>query len=98
MFDMSQIAEKISGLFEQSGVHAESLPGGLAELAQSANIDLSALESAPIEQLTTLLSQAGIDPTGLADSQIIETAQDLVQKGALENLDLSQLLNSTDKQ
>lgn len=98
MFDLSQIVEKISGLFEPSGAIAENLTGGLAALIRKADDILSALENAPIERPSAVLFESGIDPTNLADGQIVQAAQDLVQPGSIESLDLIQPFDATKEQ
>lgn len=96
MFDFGQIVEKMTGLFEQSGEAQNLLNSNMTEWLESANLDPSLLENASVDQLSELLSQAGIDPTSLADGQILETAQELLQSGGLENVDLSSITGNAE--
>ncbi|MFY0611177.1 MAG: hypothetical protein JXQ99_06605 [Hyphomicrobiaceae bacterium] len=97
MFDFGQIIEKVSGLFEQGGA-SDALGSNLTDLVEAANFDPSILANAPIDQLSELLNQAGIDPTKLADGEILDTAQDLLQSGTLDHIDLGQLQSLGNRQ
>ena len=43
-------------------------------------------------QLSTMLSEAGIDPANLSEADLLGTAQELLQSGVASELGLGQLL------
>lgn len=94
MIDFGQIVDKVSNLFGDSNEFKDGVAGQIGELLGGQSFDASMLENLSVDQLGELLSQAGIDPSTIADGQLLETAQQLFADGGIENIDLSQWLGS----
>ena len=92
MLDISQVVDKVAGLFADGGAVQDVLAGNLTELFGNANIDPTILENLSLEQLGETLAGAGIDVSALTEGQVSELAQQMSENGGLEGIDLGALL------
>ena len=92
MFDISNVVDKVGGLFGQGSAVQEAIGGNLSEVLGNTGLDPAMLENLPIDQVGQWLSDAGIDPATLGEGQLAEIVQQ-VSEGGVEGLDISNILS-----
>ena len=92
MLDISNLVDKVGGLFTDGGAMQDVLAGNLTELFGNANIDPALLENLSLDQLGETPAGAGIDVSALTEGQLSELAQQMSENGGLEGIDLGALL------
>ena len=89
MFDLSTIVDRATDLFK--GTDFQDVFGtDLADRLSEFGIDSSSLAD-----IQSSLSEAGIDMQSLSDTQLREIATMISERGGIEGLDLSALLESS---
>ena len=86
MFDWSGLVDRATELFN-GGNLAELANGELNEHLSALGIDAEALDGLQVEQLQTMLDDAGIDIASLTEGQLGELVTTVTERGGLDGID-----------
>ncbi len=92
MFDISNIVDKVGGLFGQGSVVQDALGGNLADVLGNANIDPALLENLPLDNVSQWLADAGVDPATLGEGQLADLVTQVSENGGVGGLDIANLI------
>ena len=92
MFDWSGLVDRATEMFNGGGL-ADLANGELSEHLSALGTDASALDGLQVEQLQTLLDDAGIDMASLTDGQLGELVTTVTENGGFDGIDVTQLFD-----
>ncbi|MBU2531638.1 MAG: hypothetical protein KKB37_02770 [Alphaproteobacteria bacterium] len=91
MFDWSGLMDRATEMFR--GSEFEQLIGpDLAERLTALGVDSSLVDGLQLDQIQTVLNEAGVDVSGLTETQLGEIVTAVSENGGIDGLDLSKLL------